>query len=370
MSVAAATEPPLDFALPPELEAAEPPEQRGLARDEVRLLVGSAAGLAHHRFRDLPGLLAPGDLVVVNTSATVPAALDARRADGTRLVVHLSTHLDDGSWVVELRRRDRRGPVLDGTVGERLELAGDGVLRLVAPQDRLGTALTPGAASGVRLWRAAVAVDGTIGEHLRRHGRPITYGHLRGEWPLETFQTVFGRDPGSAEMPSAGRPFTDRLVTSLVTAGVALAPVTLHTGVSSLEAGELPQPERFRVPAATAAQVALARARGGRVVAVGTTVTRALESVAAPDGSVHPGHGWTDLVLGPDRPARAVDGLVTGWHPPAASHLLLLEAVAGPALVAAAYRAALQHAYRWHELGDSCLLLPSRGPGRLRTRAA
>jgi S-adenosylmethionine:tRNA ribosyltransferase-isomerase len=169
---------------------------------------------------------------------------------------------------------------------------------------------------------------------------------------------VFAREPGSAEMPSAGRPFTARLVTDLASRGITVAPVVLHTGVSSLEATDPPLPERFRVPAATARLVAQTRRWGGRVVAVGTTVTRALETVARPDGTVVPGQGWTDLVLHRDRPARVVDGLITGWHAPGASHLLLLEAVAGPELVERAYREALRGSYRWHEFGDSCLLLP------------
>jgi S-adenosylmethionine:tRNA ribosyltransferase-isomerase len=194
--------------------------------------------------------------------------------------------------------------------------------------------------------------------YLSRHGEPIAYDYVPGHWPLSSYQTVFAREPGSAEMPSAARPFTPALVTGLVTGGIAVAPITLHTGVSSLEKGEPPLPERFRVPAETARAVNATPRAGGRVVAVGTTVTRALESVAGPDGGVVAGGGWTDLVLGPERPARVVDGLVTGWHEPGASHLLLLEAVAGRDLVAAAYRTAAQEGYLWHEFGDSALLLP------------
>jgi S-adenosylmethionine:tRNA ribosyltransferase-isomerase len=211
-----------------------------------------------------------------------------------------------------------------------------------------------------RLWRARVDVPGGAEAYLARYGRPIAYGYLRGRWPLPMYQTVFAREPGSAEMPSAGRPFTAELVTGLVSAGVTVAPVVLHTGVSSLESGEPPQPERFRVPEHTASLVNWARGHGGRVVAVGTTVARALESVVRPDGSVAAGGGWTDLVLSPDRPARVVNGLVTGMHEPEASHLLLLESVAGPALVQRAYDAAVQNRYLWHEFGDSCLLLPAR----------
>ncbi len=142
--------------------------------------------------------------------------------------------------------------------------------------------------------------------------------------------------------------------------GIAIAPITLHAGVSSAEPGEPPVPELFDVPSATARLVNLTRAAGRRVIAVGTTVTRALESAAtSADGVVHRAGGWTDLVLGAGRPCRVVDGLITGWHDAGASHLLLLEAVAGPELVAAAYREAVEHGYLWHEFGDSALLLPA-----------
>ena len=147
---------------------------------------------------------------------------------------------------------------------------------------------------------------------------------------MDAYQTVFARLPGSAEMASAARPFTASLVAGLVSSGVLVAPVTLHTGLSSQEAGEAPQPERFAVSGETADLVNLVRSRGSRVVAVGTTATRAIESAADPDGRVHPAAGWTEVVISPDRPARVVDGLVTGWHDPDASHLLLVESVAGP----------------------------------------
>jgi S-adenosylmethionine:tRNA ribosyltransferase-isomerase len=336
------------FALPEGLSAGEPPEWRGLARDEVRLLVADAASVRHARFRDLGRFLRPGDLVVVNTSATIPAAVDAGP-----VTVHFAGPLpagdgsdgdgSGGDWVVELRRPDQSGPVRDAVAGERIPLPGDGAITLLR-----------NVSGSDRLWRARVAAPA---DYLSRYGRPIGYGYLRGRYPLDAYQTVFAREPGSAEMPSAGRPFSTGLVTSLVSAGIAVAPVTLHTGLSSLESGEPPQPERFRVPAPTASLVGWARAHGGRVVAVGTTVARALESVALPDGSVRAGSGWTDLVLGPDRPARVVTGLVTGWHEPEASHLLLLAAVAGTELVQRAYDEAVGHRYRWHEFGDSCLLL-------------
>jgi S-adenosylmethionine:tRNA ribosyltransferase-isomerase len=325
------------FDLPDELSASAPPEARGVARDEVRLLVADPSAVHHTVFSALSEHLRAGDLLVVNTSGTLPAAVDARRG-GRAVVVHFSTELDDGAWVIELRAPG--GPLLDGRPGERLELPGGASLTLLAEY-------VPGQA---RLWRASVTV--LVPGLLAASGRPIRYGYVPRAWPLSDYQTVFAREPGSAEMPSAARPFTDALVTRLVTEGVLFAPLLLHTGVSSLEPGEPPQAERFRVPATTAALVPWVRARGGRVVAVGTTAARALES--AVDG---PAEGWTDLVLGPDRPARVVDGIITGLHAPDASHLLLLEAVAGPELVQRAYDAAVERRYLWHEFGDVSLLL-------------
>jgi S-adenosylmethionine:tRNA ribosyltransferase-isomerase len=343
------------FVLPPDSEATAPPERRGLTRDGVRLLVARPGGVTHHRFGELDRFLAPGDLLVVNTSATLPAAVSGRRVDGRPLRVHVSTSLDGadgvGDWVVEPRRPD--GPDRDARAGERLVLDGGVILELVAPYPDPAAALT-------RLWRARTTPASPAREYLTRHGDPIGYGYLAGRYPLADHQTVYATQPGSAEMASAGRPFTDRLLVRLMAAGVTVAPVVLHAGVSSQEKHEPPMPERYTVPAATARLVNSARAARSRVVAVGTTVVRALESAAAPDGTVSPASGWTDLVLGPARPARAVSGLVSGLHAPEASHLSLLDAVAGATLVDSAYRAAVRRGYLWHEFGDSTLFLPER----------
>jgi S-adenosylmethionine:tRNA ribosyltransferase-isomerase len=338
------------FALPPGAEAGEPPERRGTPRDGVRLLVARPGRLEHRRFHELPALLDPGDLVVVNTSATLPAALPTRAPDGRRLPLHVSARLDDGRWVVEPRRADGSGP--DGSLGpgDALALPGGRTLTLQEP--------FPDAAAPGRLWAGRVVPATDPAPYLARHGRPIGYRHLTGPRALADHQTVFATEPGSAEMPSAGRPFTADLVVRLVAAGVVVAPVVLHAGVSSPELHEPPAPERYSVPAATARLVAATRRAGGRVVAVGTTSTRALESASDAGGEVAASKGWTSLVLGPGRPARVVDGLITGLHEPQASHLLLLDAVAGPALVGAAYEAATEGGYLWHEFGDAMLLLP------------
>jgi S-adenosylmethionine:tRNA ribosyltransferase-isomerase len=342
------------FPSPHSATAVGPPESRGIPRDGVRLLVARPGRLDHVRFRDIGRFLHRGDVLVVNTSGTVARQVDAWSPRHGDLVVHLATRLDDGSWVLELRTSPAAArPVLDGRAGEEVHL-GEGVVASLLDAYPDGASSPTG--TGNRLWHASVTGD--LAGLLRRVGRPIAYGYLDRRYPLRDYQTVFSRDPGSAEMPSAGRPFTNRLVTRLVRSGVLVAPVLLHTGVSSQDAGESPQPEWFEVTRDTAAVLNTARARGSRVVAVGTTATRAIESATSPNGVVDAASGWTDLVIGPDRPVRVVDGLVTGWHNPEASHLLLVEAVAGAQLTQRAYDAAVAEGYAWHEFGDSGLLLP------------
>ncbi len=341
----------LAFELPGALQAGEPPEARGIARDEVKLLVARGpARIEHAIFRDLPEMLEPGDLLVVNVSATLPAAVPAHRADGTQLRVHFATGvpgLDERWRVVELRNADGSRPVR-GRSGERIEFGGTGfALELVAPY-----------ASGQRLMLACVHGDESVEAFLERHGDPIRYGYVTGCWPISAYQNVYATTPGSAEMPSAGRPLSARLITALVAQGVRVAPITLHAGVSSPERHEPPFAEYYDVPEATARLVAATHEWGGRVIAVGTTVVRALETVTGLDGAIAGGAGWTGLVIGPRRGLRTVDGLITGWHEPEASHLQLLSALAGQELLERSYRAALEHGYLWHEFGDSHLILP------------
>jgi S-adenosylmethionine:tRNA ribosyltransferase-isomerase len=336
------------FRLPDASDATVPPEARGLARDDVRLAVSTPGGTTHTIARELADHLRPGDLLVVNTSATLPSAVDVERR-GCTWAIHVSTELDDGSWVVELRLPGNRGPG-EPDPGEVLRLPGGARLRVVEPHP----------AGQRRLWRATTlpAVDRV--DYLREHGRPIRYPYVEGEWPISALQNVYATHPGSAEMASAGRPLTEPLLVRLMAHGVAVAPIVLHTGVASQEKHEPPQPEEYVVPAATARLVNATNVAGRRVVAVGTTVVRALES-ASSGGRVVPTAGWTSLVLGPERPATVVGGLLTGLHEPEASHLHLLEAVAGRELVDRAYAevTALDGpAYLWHEFGDSMLLLP------------
>ncbi|MGW7218385.1 S-adenosylmethionine:tRNA ribosyltransferase-isomerase [Streptomyces collinus] len=349
----------LAVRVPEELSARVPVEQRGpgLERDAVRMLVSRGAEVAHHTFRELPLLLRTGDLLVVNTSATLAAAVDGWTGHA-RVVVHFSTRGDDGRWAVELREPDGRGTTrarAGGPAGRKVCLPGG--VRLVLEEPLSGR--------GERLWWARVSGAG-VPWLLREYGRAIRYAYTERDQPLSVYQTVFALPSadgtGSAEMPSAARPFTARLVAELVSRGVLFAPVTLHTGVASAEAHEPPYPERFAVPEASARLIEAARAGGGRVVAVGTTAVRAVESAVGADGAVRAGAGWTDLVVTPERGVRVVDGLLTGLHEPEASHLLMLEAVAGRVAVERGYEAALQGRYLWHEFGDVHLVLPSARP--------
>ncbi|WP_369168318.1 S-adenosylmethionine:tRNA ribosyltransferase-isomerase [Streptomyces sp. R28] len=400
----------LTVRVPEELSARIPAEQRGpgLDRDAVRLLVSRGTEVSHHAFGELPRLLRAGDLLVVNTSQTLAAAVDGRIGHA-RVVVHFSTRGDDGRWAVELRDPDERGTTrarAGGPAGTEVRLPGG--VRLILEE--------PLSAGSERLWWARAAEPrergraepreagaagpqgtvstgtrgagttgpegrgtpgrqetGTTGPQgagvlglMREHGRPIRYSYTERDQPLSVYQTVFALPSadgaGSAEMPSAARPFTLRMVTELVSRGVQFAPITLHTGVASAEVHEPPYPERFAVPEASARLINAAKAGNGRIIAVGTTAVRAVESAAGADGVVRARAGWTDLVVTPERGVRVVDGLLTGLHEPEASHLLMLEAVTGRAAIDRSYEEALRGLYLWHEFGDVHLILPAESP--------
>jgi S-adenosylmethionine:tRNA ribosyltransferase-isomerase len=337
------TSPPPAFPEPG--GAGAPPEIRGAGRDDVRLLVArrEGGGIEHARFAELPELLDPGDLLVINTSATLPAALPVRVPD-SELRVHLSApDRDDRAWLVELRRAGER--FAGGRPGQILLLPAGGTAVLLERHE------------GGRLWRAVLRLPAPVPHFLARHGEPIRYSHSERRWPLARYQTVYATEPGSAEMPSAGRAFTPELVTGLVAAGIDVAPVVLHAGVSSLESGERPHAEWYSVPRFTAERIDLVRSLGGRVIAVGTTVVRALETAADAD-RIEPGEGWTDLVIEPGTPIRALDGLLTGFHDSDSSHLAMLEAIAGRDLLERSYAEAAGAGYLRHEFGDLHLILP------------
>jgi S-adenosylmethionine:tRNA ribosyltransferase-isomerase len=346
--------PPLDFKLTPAQEAAAPAETRGLHRDQVRMLVSFCHNhqVVHSRFDRLPGFLHAGDVFVINTSATLKAALKVRRTDGTEMELHLSTRLPGKRWVVEIRQPAETGgePFYSAEQGERWSLPGGGVAILQAPY--------PGNATRRRLWTANLELPMEFEAYLESYGFPIRYKYVRSTWPIDYYQNVYAVEPGSAEMPSAGRAFTAELITRLVARGILFAPLVLHTGVASLEEGEKPYAEYYRLPAATADLVNHARSAGGRVIAVGTTVVRAMQSAANEAGTLNACEGWTELVIQPDSPLTAIDGLLTGLHEPRSSHLSMLLALAGYEHIYKAYQQALEGDYLWHEFGDLHLILP------------
>jgi S-adenosylmethionine:tRNA ribosyltransferase-isomerase len=371
----------LDFELPAELEASEPPEARGLTRDGVRLLVSHRWDdrVEHARFSEMDWFLRPGDVLAINTSGTRNAALAVQREDGTPLHLHLSTQLPGGVWTVELRDPGPNGtrPFLTASSGERLTLPAGGSATLLTPYR---SAAASRSREGIRLWLAILDLPEHVDPFLQRHGFPIRYGYVPREWDSSHYQTVYATEVGSAEMPSAGRAFTPELITRLAAGGVQIAPLILHTGVASLEEHEPPYEEYYRVPPETARLINGAHAANRRVVAVGTTTIRALETVTDADGITHAGEGWTRLVITPRRCLRSVDGLLTGLHEPRATHLAMLGAVAGREEVCEecrravpsastklalagmrhlqrAYSEALKERYLWHEFGDLHLIL-------------
>lgn len=349
----------LDFELPPELEATLPPEARGLTRDAVNLMVSypSDNQVIHTQFNKIGDFLVAGDVVVINTSGTLNAAFSAKRSDGTHFALHLSTHLPSGEWVIEVREPDGTAtkPFAGAQIDEIYQLSGGGTVTLIEP---FGVPLN----GRVRLWRAELKLPMTLDTYLKHYGSPIRYRYVPQSWDSRYYQTVYVTEMGSAEMPSAGRAFTPEIITQLVAKGVTVVPLLLHTGVSSMEEHEPPYAEYYRVPTMTACTINSAHENGGRVIAVGTTVVRTLETVADEHGLVHAREGWTETIITPQRGVRVVDGLLSGLHEPKATHLAMLEALAPRNHLVKAYTEALDHGYLWHEFGDLHLILNKPRP--------
>jgi S-adenosylmethionine:tRNA ribosyltransferase-isomerase len=322
------------------VEAAAPPERRGIERDAVRLLVTDrGAGVHHHaRFYELPSFLRPGDVLVVNDSATIPAAVTAARTNGERMQLHVSTRIDDRIWIAE-----PRDSVLPG---EELRL----------PLGASAVAIAPVDPQRPRLWYARFQLPQPMNEYLASVGEPIRYGYVPLRFPLSDYQTIFARVPGSAEMPSAARPFSARVVEALRERRVTLATITLHCGVSSFEAPERPATERFVVPPVTADIVNTARREGRRVIAIGTTALRALES-AVYEEDVVASSGWTDLVIDSTYTIRTADALLTGFHDVSATHRWIVGSFLDRATLESAYAEAADRGYYYHEFGDVHLIL-------------
>jgi S-adenosylmethionine:tRNA ribosyltransferase-isomerase len=346
---------PFTFVLPQELSAKEPPERRGLARDHVRLMVIERAGgrIQHTRFDHLGEYLRAGDLLVFNTSRTLPAALDGCAAPvGPCIEIRLAEHLPDDSWLALLLCQ-RGDPFACGLRSGMQINFGEGLTGAIEERDER----IP------RLWRLRFSKSGAeLMDLLYKLGRPIRYEYVSAPWNLDYYQTVYAREPGSAEMPSAGRAFTWRLLFDLQRRGIETAYVVLHTGLSSymddeLDAQHPASEEEYFISDNAAEKINRKREQGGRVVAVGTTVVRALEAVAGEQGRIKAGHGYTRLHVTAQHQLKAVDGLLTGLHEPEASHLDLLTAFLPAEQIRAAYEEAVRLGYLWHEFGDLNLIV-------------
>jgi len=346
---------PFAFYLPPELSAKEPAERRGIPRDAVRLMVidRRSGRVEHTRFNRLGDFLSSGDLLVFNTSRTLPAALIGCGTPPELCIeVRLAEHLPDDSWLALLLCRDENLFSCDLRSGMELSFS-----------PALTASIMERDPAIPRLWKIRFSRIGTeLVDAIYRLGQPIRYSYVSAPWNLDYYQTVYAREPGSIEMPSAGRAFTWHMLFDLKRRGVEVAYLVLHAGLSSymddaLDAQHPVAEEEYYVWQTTADAINRQRKQGGRVIAVGTTVTRALESVADEAGIVHAGHGYTRLRITADHRLRAVDGLLTGLHEPAASHLDLLTAFLPAEQIRAAYEEAVRLGYLWHEFGDLNLIL-------------
>ncbi|MEM7375437.1 MAG: S-adenosylmethionine:tRNA ribosyltransferase-isomerase [Bacteroidota bacterium] len=344
--------PTINFELPAHLACPLPTEQRHIQRDEVRLLVSNGSGdLFHDHFSQLDHYLKPGDVLVVNTSATLPAAIPIHLADDSPAMLHLSTQFSETSWLVEIRAIKDTQTIRwkGGKAGMRVDLPGGGHIELVSPFYNNK--------QWIHLWKAEFHLDRPITSYLDIHGHPIKYTQLDNPFPLSYYQTYFSEHPGSSEMPSAGRGFTSSLVRKLLRKGLRFAPILLHTGISSLEQGELPYPEYMEISALSANIIQEAKSTGNRIIAVGTTAIRALETASHVQGEIQAFRGMTEVYIHESYHMKIADGLLTGFHEPQASHLNMLLSIAGMQHIDQAYRAAIQAQYFWHQFGDLHLIL-------------
>src|SRR5438876_4954777 len=348
---------PFAFTLPAELSAKEPPERRGIRRDQVRLLVIERATgkIEHTRFDKIDSYLRQKDLLVFNSSRTLPASLrgcECSAAHGPCMEVRLAEHLPDDSWLALLlcEQGDPFGCGL--REGMQIEFA-EGLTAAVLARD----------ANIPRLWKLRFSISGTeLVDLIYRLGKPIRYEYVSAPWDLDYYQTVYAKEPGSVEMPSAGRAFTWKLLFALRQQGIDFAHLVLHTGLSSYLDDELDRThpaseEEYFLSQMAADKIDRARQRAGRVIAVGTTVVRALESIALENGKIKSAHAYTRLQIGSDHELKMVDALLTGLHEPEVSHLDLLTAFLPAPRIKAGYSEAIREGYLWHEFGDLNLII-------------
>jgi S-adenosylmethionine:tRNA ribosyltransferase-isomerase len=351
----------LEFELPDELCATQPPEALGKMRDDVRLLVINRArqDWQHAEFSDLGNFLRKSDLLVFNRSRTLPAVLTGQEAGSNNTIqIRLAERLIDGSWLALL---------VCGTdaslSAEQLFACGLHPQMEIEFADGLRAEVLARDTRIPRLWRLRFnRSHSALLEVLYKHGHPVWYEYLSDNWDIGFYQNVYASEPGSAEMPSAGRAFTWRMLFDLKRRGIRSTSILLHTGLSSylddeLDARHPASEEEYSIDGQAAEAINKARMSGGRIIAVGTTVVRALESAANEDGFVRETHDYTELKIHADHRLRCATGLITGLHEPRASHLDLLAAFLPPATLFDAYQDAIATRYLWHEFGDLNLII-------------
>jgi S-adenosylmethionine:tRNA ribosyltransferase-isomerase len=301
--------------------------------------------VAHTSFERIGDYLRAGDLLVFNDSRTLPALLPGETSQGEGIEVRLARQLAPDTWEALLLPHGGRHD------GKHIRFRGG-----------LSAVIAEARTDAPWLWRLRFDAAGDdLLDLIYRAGEPVRYTYVRDVLPIDDYQTIYAAEPGSVEMPSAGRPFSWEVLLGLRRRGVDTAFITLHTGLSSFrndafDALHVAHEERYRVSKEAARAVNRTRAAGGRVIAVGTTVVRTLETVASDDGRVHAAEGVTSLYVSSSHKLRAVDGLLTGLHEPLATHLDMLSAFVPPVLLTPAYDEALRRGYLWHEFGDVNLI--------------
>lgn len=345
-----------DFHLPKSLACAKPTEERGILRGEVRLMVSNRTNdsIAHTTFGEIGNYLREGDVLIVNTSGTIKAALSTRLPNGKEGRIHLSSPLGSNEYLVEVRQvvKNNTKRFYGLKAGDKLPIPLATNVKIIAPHFTQTVE-----DEHIQLWKVRFDISILIDEYLERYGEPVKYNNINKKYPHHYYQTCFANEMGSAEMPSAGRAFTPQLVNQLLSRGIQFAPILLHTGISSLEVNEKPYPEYFKVSASTASLINLAKAEGRRIIAVGTTAIRAVESTVDKEFKVHAQKGMTNLFITPKRGLKVIDGMLTGMHEPKASHLLMMQALADVTHLSKCYEAAIAEQYQWHEFGDLHLIL-------------
>jgi S-adenosylmethionine:tRNA ribosyltransferase-isomerase len=337
----------LNFELPATLNAVMPPERRGIRRDHVKLMVQNrgTGNVEHDRFYNLDSYLKEGDVLVLNSSRTVPAVLKADIYRGVKRIqaeieIRLARRKDESIWEALV--------VMEGVEnGDQLIFSPElhGLVGKVSPSNPFIT--IEFSKRGTDLYNAIYSL-----------GEPVRYEYIQNPWVLDYYQTVFATHPGSVEMPSAGRAFSWELLFKLQQKGIKLAFLQLHTGLSYLmddkwDHSPTENHEEYHIPQETWDILLQAKLEGNRIIAVGTTVVRAIET-AIKNGNLS---GWTNLYIHPGYNLKLADGIITGMHEPEASHLAMLSAFVEKEALFQAYQEAIIYGYLWHEFGDMNLII-------------